>query len=363
MNRRRLLLASSLATAASPWLGLSAASAAPFSGKLKIGFIYPGPVADMGWTFQHDLGRRMIEKEFGARVETTFVEKVPEGPDADRVIRQLAADGCKLIFTTSFGFMDPTQRLAQEFPDVIFEHCSGYKMAANVGIYQTRFYEGAYLLGLLAGRMTRSNVIGYVAPFPIPEVKRNLNAWVIGARAVNPKVTARVVWVNTWYDPGKEREAAMALTGVGCDVMYQNTDSPSVVQVAQSKGLYAFGQDSDMSVHGKDAHLSANTVNWGVYYVKKVRDVLAGTWKAEDTKWGMKEGMIVLSPLNHKVPRDLAELYETRRKAVAAGTLQPFAGPLADQAGKVRVAAGATLPESELWTLDWYAQGIEGKQP
>jgi basic membrane protein A and related proteins len=358
--KRRHLLASGLACS-TPLLWPRAATAA--GEKLKIGFIYPGPVADVGWTYQHDLGRKMVEMEFGSRVETVFVEKVPESADADRVIRQLIADGCAMVFTTSFGFMDPTIRVAADFPDVAFEHCSGYKTAKNVGIYQTRFYEGAYLLGVLGGRMTKTNTLGYVAPFPIPEVIRNLSAFVLGARSVNPKVGAKVVWINSWYDPGRERDAAQALMDQGADVMYQNTDSPAVVQLAQSKGIYAFGQDSDMTRFGPRAHLSGNTLNWGVYYVHKVRERLAGKWKAEDTKWGMKEGIVQVVAPNDQVPKDVAALFEQKKADILAGRFHPFAGPIKDSAGTLRVAAGKILPEDELWTMKWYADGVLGKQP
>jgi simple sugar transport system substrate-binding protein len=331
--------------------------------KLKIGFVYSGPVADVGWTYQHDLGRKMVEREFGPRVQTTFVESVPESADADRVIRQMAMDGCKLIFTTSFGFMDPTLRVAADFPEVVFEHCSGYKTARNVGVYQTRFYEGAYLLGILGGKMTKSNTMGYVAPFPIPEVIRNLSAWVIGARSVNPKIGTNVVWVNSWYDPGRERDAAQALINQGADVLYQNTDSPAIVELAQEKGLYAFGQDSDMSKFGPRAHLSGNVANWGIYYVAKVRQVLDGKWKSEDTKWGMKEGMVKVVPPNNQVPPEIAALFESRKADIVAGRFNAFTGPIKDSAGVVRVAAGKTLAEEELWTMKWYAEGVMGKQP
>jgi len=330
---------------------------------LKIGFVYPGPVADVGWTYQHDLGRKMVEAEFGPKVKTVFVENVPEGPDAERVIRQLADDGCTMIFTTSFGFMDPTIRVAADYPDVAFEHCSGYKTAANVGVYQTRFYEGAYLVGMLAGKRTKSNTLGYVAPFPIPEVIRNLNAFVLGARAVNPKASARVVWINSWYDPPKERDAALALMNQGADVMYQNTDSPAIVQLAQSKGLWAIGQDSDMARFGPNAQLSASTLNWGVYYVHKVRQRLAGQWKPEDTKWGMKEGIVKLAALGPSVPKEALPQFEDRRNAIVAGKFHPFAGPIAEQGGKPRIAAGQVLAEAELWQMKWYVDGIVGKQP
>lgn len=361
--QRRQLLSHALASASLAALPALGRAAAPASQPLKIGFVYSGPISDVGWTFQHDLGRKMVEKEFGKQVQTVFVESVPEGPDAERVIRQLASDGCGMVFTTSFGFMDPTIRVAADFPQVAFEHCSGYKTAANVGIYQTRFYEGAYLLGVMAGRATKTNTLGYVAPFPIPEVIRNLDAFVLGARSVNPKATAKVVWINSWYDPVREREAAQALINQGVDTLYQNTDSPAIVQLAESKGLVAFGQDSDMSRFGPRAHLSGNVLNWGVYYVHKVRQKLAGQWKPEDTKWGMKEGIVQLAPLAKHTPRESVEQVEKLRAAMVAGQFHPFAGPIKDQTGKLRVAVGQALPESELWTMKWYVEGIVGQQP
>ncbi len=359
MNRRRLLLASGLAGSAQALLPQSVFAA----DKLKIGFVYSGPVSDSGWTYQHDLGRKMVEKEFGNKVETVFVEKVPESADAERVIRDLIANGCSMIFTTSFGFMNPTIQVAADFPKVVFEHCSGYKTAPNVGIYQTRFYEGAYLLGILAGMKTKSNVLGYVAPFPIPEVIRNLDSFVLGARSVNPKVTAKVVWVNTWYDPSKEQEAAQTLINQGADMLYQNTDSTAVVQLAEAKGVYAFGQDSDMSRFGPRSHLSGNTLNWGVYYVHKVRQMLDGKWKSEDTKWGMKEGIVQVVAPNKEVPPAALAKFEKTKADILAGKFHPFTGPITDPDGKVRVAAGKVLGEDELWQMKWYVAGITGKQP
>lgn len=362
MQRRQFLQGAGIGLAA-PALAMGATAARAANAPLKIGFVYSGPVADVGWTYQHDLGRKMVEAEFGDKVKTVFVEKVPEGPDAERVLRQLIDDGCRMIFTTSFGFMDPTIRVAADYPNVSFEHCSGYKTAPNVGIYQTRFYEGAYLMGMLAGKRTKSNTLGYVAPFPIPEVIRNLNAFVLGARAVNPKIAAKVVWINSWYDPPKERDAAQALMNQGADVMYQNTDSPAIVQLAQSKGVWAIGQDSDMTRFGPNAHLSANVLNWGVYYVHKVRQKLAGQWKPEDTKWGMKEGIVQLATLGPSVTKDAAQVFDERKGAILAGKFHPFAGPIVDQGGKPRIAAGQVVPESELWTMKWYVDGIVGKQP
>ena len=354
MKRRTFLSAAAMA-AVTP--RLSAAE------PLKIGFIYSGPISDGGWTFQHDLGRKAIEAEFGDKIKTSFVESVPESAEAERFIRQYALDGYKLIFTTSFGFMDPTIKVAKQFPKVIFEHATGYKQAPNVGIYQTRFYDGAYMMGVLAGKMTKTNVLGFVASFPIPEVLRNIDAFTIGAKSVNPAIKTKVVWVSTWFNPAKERQAAEALIGEKADVLYQNTDSPAVIQLAQEKGLYAFGQDSDMSKYGPKSQLSANTVNWGVYYKKKVADVLAGKWKSEDTKWGMKEGMIELVALNPAVPPDVAKLFEEKKKALLDGKLFTFGGPVKDNAGNIKVAAGQVLPEKDRWSLTWYVDGVEGSIP
>jgi len=370
MQRRQWLQAAALgavapATATLSALGgaLTATPARAAGAPLKIGFIYPGPISNVGWTYQHELGRKLVDKTFGGQVQTVCVENVPESTDAERVIRQLIADGCRLIFTCSFGFMEPTMKVARDHPEVIFEHATGYKMAKNVGIYQTRFYEGAYLIGMLAGRMSKTNKLGYVAPFPIPEVLRNVNAFTHGARSVNPKASTKVIWINSWYDPTRERDAALALLGQQCDVFYQNTDSPAIVQLAQSEGLYAFGQDSDMTRFGPKAHLTANVVNWGVYYVHKVRQVLAGKWKPEDTKWGMKEGMIELPPLNPAVPPELAKLFNERQAEILAGRFHPFAGVVKDQSGAVKVPSGQVISENELWSMKWYVEGVEGKLP
>ncbi|MET0287735.1 MAG: BMP family ABC transporter substrate-binding protein [Polyangiales bacterium] len=341
----------------------SASDAKKTGGPLKVGFIYPGPVSDVGWTHQHELARQNVQKQFGDKIETVFVEGVPEGADAERVIRQLASDGCKLIFTTSFGYQEPTFKVAKDFPDVTFEHATGYKMAKNIGIYQVRFYEGAYLQGIIAGKTTKTNQLGFVGSHPIPEVLRNINAFTHGARSVNPDVQLKVIWVNSWYDPGRERAAAETLTNQGADVMYQNTDSPAVMQVAEAKGLHAFGQDSDMSKYGPHAQLTANTLNWGVYYAHKIEQVLRGTWKSEDTKWGMKEDIVQLAPLNESIPPDVVALVQEKKAAIIAGTLQPFGGPVKDQGGAVKVAAGEPLPEQELWSMKWLVDGVATKLP
>ncbi len=331
---------------------------------VKVAFVYVDPVGDSGWTYEHELGRRALEKALGAEVKTTYVENVPATADAERVVRQLAAAGNQLIFTTSFGYMDATLKVAKLFPQAHFEHATGYKTASNVVTYEARVHEGAYLLGVLAGKTTKTNTIGFVGSFPIPEVIRNIDAFTLGARSVNPAVRTKVIWVDTWYDPGKERQAAETLAAQGADVLCQNTDSPSVVQVAEQKGIHAFGWDSDMAKYGPHAQLTANTENWGGYYTEEVRKLIAGTWTgARHTIGGVKEGMIVLTPLNPSVPAEVAKLFEQKKQAIAAGQLSPFAGPVKDSKGVVRVAAGAVLSDPQLMTIDWYVEGVEGSVP
>jgi simple sugar transport system substrate-binding protein len=348
-----LLAAIALASAAS-------VAAAP----LKVGFVYVGPASDGGWSYQHNLGRLALEREFGSKIETTYVENVPESADAERVIRQLAAKGYTLIFTTSFGYMEPTLKVAKLFPQVHFEHATGYKTAANVVTYEARFYEGAYLLGVLAGKMTKSNTLGYVASFPISEVIRNIDAFTLGARSVNPKIRTKVVWADTWYDPGKERQAAEALIAQGADILCQNTDSPAVVQVAEEKGIHAFGWDSDMAKFGPHAQLTANTENWNGYYIGEVNKVLAGTWTGERrTHWGIKEGTVELTPLSKAVPADVAGIYEAKKSALMAGALLPFAGPIKDNGGTLKVPAGSSVPADALVSINWFVDGVDGTIP
>jgi basic membrane protein A len=330
---------------------------------LKVAFVYVGPVGDAGWTYAHDQGRQALEKALGSKVKTTFVENVAEGADAERVIRQLATDGNKVIFTTSFGFMNATVKVAQSFPNVIFEHATGYKTAKNLGVYEARFYEGAYLLGVMAGQMTKTNTLGFIASFPIPEVIRNIDAYTLGAQSVNPKVKTKVIWVNTWYDPAKERQAAETLIAQGADLLCQNTDSPAIVQVAQEKGIYAFGWDSDMKKFAPKSQLTANTNNWGVYYIATVKEVLAGTWKPQVVKWGLKEGVVVMAPLNTVVPPAAAKVFEEKKKAIIDGKLTPFQGPIKDQSGALKVTAGSTMSLEDLMSLNWYVEGVEGSIP
>ena len=331
---------------------------------VKVAFIYVDPVGDTGWSFQHDQARRELERVLGPSVKTTYVESVPATADAERVIRQLAVSGNQLIFTTSFGYMEPTLRVAKLFPKVKFEHATGYKTAANVNTYETRFYEGAYLMGVLAGKTTKSNTLGFVGSFPIPEVIRNIDAFTLGARSVNPKISTKVIWVDTWYDPGKEKQAAEALIAQGADVLAQNTDSPAVVQVAEQRGIHAFGWDSDMAKYGPNAQLTANTENWADYYISEVRKVMAGTWTGgQQIADGLKEHMVVLTPLNKSIPPDVAKLFEDRKHAIMDGKLLLFAGPLKDNTGVTKVAAGTALTHEELKAINWYVEGVDGSVP
>jgi len=348
-----LALASSLASS-------TGFAAAP----VKVAFVYTDPVGDSGWTFQHDLGRRALEKALGAQVKTSFVESVPATADAERVIRALAASGNQLIFTTSFNYQDATAKVAKLFPQVHFEHATGYKTGRNLSTYEVRFYEGAYLLGVLAGGTTKTGTIGFVGSFPIPEVIRNIDAFTLGARSVNPAVKTRVIWIDSWYEPGKERQAAETLAAQGADVFCQNTDSPAVMQVAEEKGLHAFGWDSDMAKYGPHAQLTANTENWGDYYIEEARRELAGTWSGERRfSGGLKEGLVVLTPLNPSVPAPLAQQYRDKRQGLVSGTLKLFAGPLKDNSGVLRVAAGSALDEAALKSLNWYVEGVLGAVP
>ena len=331
--------------------------------KLKIGFVYVSPVGDAGWTYQHNLSRLQLEKALGDQVETAYVESVPEGADAERVIRQFAADGYKLIFTTSFGYMNPTIKVAKQFPDVAFEHATGYKRAPNVSTYLARFYEGRYLTGMVAGKVTKSNIIGYVAAFPIPEVVRGINAFTRGLRSVNPDGEVRVVWTSSWYDPGKEREAAETLIAQGADVITQHTDSTAPVQTAQDRGVYAIGYHSDMSKYGPTAHLTAATHHWGDYYIRKAKDVIAGTWRSTDTWGGMKEGMIGLAPFGPAVSAEVRKLVNDAGDKIASGELHPFAGPVKDQQGKVRIPEGETMSDKDMLSFNWYVEGVVGELP
>jgi len=331
---------------------------------LKVAFVYVGPVGDGGWSYQHNLGRLALEKALGNQVKTTYVDSVAEGADAERVIRRLASSGNSLIFTTSFGYMEATLKVAKLFPKVRFEHATGFKTAPNMAAYEARFYEGAYLLGVVAGQMSKTNTLGFVASYPVPEVIRNINAYTLGARSVNPKIQTKVIWVSAWYDPGKERQAAETLIAQGADMLCQNTDSPAVMQVAEEKGVNAFGWNSDMAKFGPKAQLTANTENWGIYYIDTTRKVLAGTWQGgRITRWGLKEGAVALPPLNPSVPPEVAKVYDARKQALASGKFAPFTGPLKDNTGKPRVAAGVAMSDNELTAMNWYVEGVVGSIP
>ena len=330
---------------------------------LKAGFVYIGPTGDHGWTFAHDQGRKLLEEQSGGKVKTTFVENVPETADAERVFRDLAQKGNKVIFGTSFGYMNQMVKVAKAFPNTVFMHATGYKTAPNLGVYDVRTYEGSYMLGVVAGKMSKSNKVGYVASIPIPEVIRNINAFTIGARSVNPAITTKVIWVNAWFDPGKEREAALAHIAQGADVLMQNTDSPAVVQTALEKGVLAFGWDSDMSKFGGKAQLAASILNWDVIYKKVVSDVEAGKWKSGDIWWGVKEGAVNIDYFGPEVPADVKKLAEERRDGIKSGKLHPFTGPLKDQSGKEVLAAGKTFTDPELRKINFYVEGVEGSIP
>lgn len=356
---KKLLGSVAAAAVATAMLAGSASAADP----TKVGFIYVGPIGDHGWTYRHDVGRLAIEKEFGDKVKTTYVESVSEGADAERVIRKLAQEGHDLIFTTSFGFMNPTVKVAKQFPNVKFEHATGYKRTDNVSTYAARFYEGRRVAGLIAGKMTKSNVVGYIGSFPIPEVVRGINAFTLALRSIKPEAEVKVVWVNTWYDPGKESDAAKALIDQGADVISQHTDSPAPVQIAQERGVWAIGQASDMSKFAPKSHMTAIVDVWDHYYVDRTRAVIEGTWKSEDTWDGLKEGMLEMSPYNEALPADVIAMAKQEVEDIKSGKSHPFAGPIKDQSGKVVVKEGETLDDKALLTMDWYVEGVQGKLP
>lgn len=330
---------------------------------VKVGFVYVGPIGDHGWTYRHDIGRLAIEEQFGDKVETTFVESVPEGADAERVIRNLASSGHDLIFTTSFGYMNPTVKVAKDFPDVKFEHATGYTRADNVSTYSARFYEGRAVIGTMAGMMTKTNVIGYIASFPIPEVVRGINAFTIAMRKVNPDAEVKVVWVNTWYNPGQEADAAKTLIDQGADIITQHTDSPAPLQVAQERGVLGFGQASDMQSFAPDAQLTSIIDDWDAYYVSRVQDVMDGTWESQDVWQGIDDGMVGFPAYGPAVPEDVQAAAEVVRESIVAGTLHPFAGPIFNQDGEEIVAEGDVLDDKALLGMNYYVQGVQGSLP
>ena len=330
---------------------------------LKIGFAYVGPVGDGGWTFAHDQARKKLEAEFGDKIQTSFVESVPEGPDAERVLRDLASQGNKVVFGTTFGYMDSIQKLAGDFKDVKWEHATGYKTAENVRTYDSRTYEGAYLAGIIAGSMTNSNTLGIVGSVPIPEVIRNINSFTLGAQSVNPKVKTKVVWVNEWFSPPKETEAATSLINGGADILFQNTDSPAVLKTAEEKGIRAFGWDSDMTAYGPKAHLGSSIINWAPYYSKAVNDVLNNTWATGSSWWGVKEGAIDLVSIAEDVPAEAKAKVEEVKKGLKEGTYVIWKGPIASNDGKEVLAADKAADDAFLQGVNFYVKGVEGKVP
>jgi simple sugar transport system substrate-binding protein len=375
MKTKTTLSFGAVATAASLALsvlvGFTTITAANAADKVKVGFVYLTTPGDHGWTYAHEVARQDVEKHFGNKVETTFVENVPEGPDSARVIRELAKQGNDIIFTTSFGYMDHTIKVAKEFPNVKFEHITGYKRSPNVATGNIRFYEGRYVQGVVAGLMTKSNKIGYLASFPIPEVIQGINAFGIGLRSVNPKAEVSVIWVNSWYDPVKEADAAKVHIAEGADILAQHTDSPAMLQTAQKAGVHGFGQSSDMKAFAPKAQLFSSVNNWGPYYISKIQQMMDGKWSTGDgpdhwagNTWvGIADDYLVLSPFEN-MPADVAKAAAQAAADIKSGKNKIFTGPIKDNSGKVRVPAGKTLNDGELFqTLDYYVDGISGKIP
>ena len=373
-HKRSLLKLAALAAAASALVACgkkdepapAPAAEAPAPAKadpLKIAFAYVGPVGDGGWTFAHDNARKALEKEFGDRIVTSYVESVPESADAERVIRDMAGQGNKLIFGTTFGYMEPMLKVAADHPDVKFEHATGYKTAENMRTYDSRTYEGAYMAGVIAGKMTQSNTLGVVASIPIPEVVRNINSFTLGAQSTNPKITTKVVWVNEWFNPPKETEAATALINGGADILFQNTDSSAVLQTAEKMGKRGFGWDSDMTAYGPKAHLGSAIIDWAPYYIKAVGEALDGKWATGQTWWGVKEGAIDLVSLAADVPEDAKAKLEEVRSGLKAGTYNIWKGPISDNTGKEVLAEGTVADDKFLSGINWYVKGVEGKVP
>lgn len=349
---------------AAPTPAPAVSAPAPKPEPLKIAFAYVGPVGDGGWSFAHDNGRKALEKEFGDKIKTSFVENVPESADAERVIRDMASQGNKLIFGTTFGYMEPMLKVAADIKDVKFEHATGYKQAENMRTYDSRTYEGAYMAGVIAGKMTKTNTLGVVASVPIPEVIRNINSFTLGAQSSNPKIKTKVVWVNGWFDPPKETEAATSLMNGGADILFQNTDSPAVLKAAEAKGKRAFGWDSDMTAYGPKAHLASAVINWGPYYIKATQEVLDGKWTGgSHTWWGVKEGAIDLVSIAEDVPAETKVRVDEVKKGLADGSFVIWKGPIADNTGKVQIAKDMVADDKFLGGLNFFVKGVEGKVP
>ncbi|MER8403411.1 MULTISPECIES: BMP family ABC transporter substrate-binding protein [unclassified Mesorhizobium] len=353
---KKLLIALMAATAA-----LSLAASAEAADKLKACWVYTGPIGDFGYSYQHDQGRLEVEKALGDKVETAYLENVSEGPDADRAFERLAREGCKIIFGTSFGFMDPEVKIAKKFPKVMFEHATGYKTAENLGIYNARFYEGRYVLGQIAAKQSKSGVAGYIVSFPIPEVVMGINSFMLGAQSINPNFKAKIVWVNSWFDPGKEADAAKALFDQGADIIVQHTDSTAALQVAEERKLHGFGQSSDMIKFAPHAQLTALTDEWGPYYISRVQAALDGTWKPDNVWLGIKDGAVKLAPFTN-MPDDVKAMAEATTKKIADGW-NPFTGPIAKQDGTPWLKEGEVADDATLLGMNFYVKGVDDKLP
>jgi len=358
MQRRDFtrLIGAGAALSALPGLVRPAVAVEP----VKIGFIYVGPIGDFGWSYQHDVARKAAEARYGDKIKTTFVENVPEGPDSEKVMNDLAASGHKLIFATSFGYMNYVVRAAKRHPTVFFEHATGYKRDTNVATYNIRFYQARYVQGVIAGKLSKAGLAGYVGSLPVPEVVQGLNAFMLGMQSVNPKARLKFILVNSWYDPPKEGDAAKALIDQGCDIITQHTDSPAPLQAAASRGVKGFGQSTDMAKFAPDNQLTASTDIWGPYYIQRIGELLGATWKSTDTWGGFTSGMLGMAPFAN-MPPDVAALAEDTKAAVASGANAVFAGPLTDQVGAVKLAADKSLDDGALSSLQWLVQGIDGK--
>jgi basic membrane protein A len=356
---RKILIATMavMLTAGASLFGASAAD------KLKVGFIYLGPIGDLGWTYQHELARQALVKEFGDKIETTYLENVSEGPDSERSIEQLARAGNKLIFTTSFGYMEPTLKVARKYPNVHFEHATGYKRDKNMSTYSGRFYEGRYIQGIIAAKMSKAGVLGYIGSFPIPEVISGINATMLGAQTINPNIKVKIIWANSWFDPGKEADAAKALLDQGADVIMQHTDSLAAMQVASERGKLAFGQDSEMIKFGPKSQLTSIMDNWAPYYIARVKAELDGTWKSEDDWGGLKSKMVVMAPYTN-MPDDVKKLATDTEAAITQGKLFPFKCPVVGQDGKeVECKGGVHLADGQILGMNFYVKGIDDKMP
>lgn len=331
---------------------------------LKVAFAYVGPVGDGGWSYAHDNARKAVEKEFGDKIVTSFVEKVPESADAERVIRDMAGQGNKLIFGTTFGYMEPMLKVANDLKDVKFEHATGYKTAPNLRTYDSRTYEGAYLAGVVAGKMSKTGTLGVVGSVPIPEVIRNINSFTLGAQSVNPAIKTKVVWVNEWFNPPKETEAATALINGGADVLFQNTDSSAVLQTAEKMGKRAFGWDSDMTAYGPKAHLGSAVINWAPYYIKSVGEALDGKWTGGTSAWwGVKEGAIDLVSIAADVPDETKKRIDQVKAGLKDGSFVIWKGPIMDNTGKELLAKDVVADDKFLGGLKTYVKGVDGKVP